>query len=118
MATSNPTRPTDPALAAASGVDNPANTGNDIAELRRELAKLSSMVSDMAQNRYSQYRGQAAEVADDVMSRGYALRDEAYARAGAMEEEMQRTVRERPLTAVAVAAGIGYLIGLISRSGR
>lgn len=118
MATSNPNRPTDPALAAAGGTENQTTSGNDIAELRRELSRLSSMVSDMAQNRYTQYRSQAADVADDVMNRGYALRDEAYARAGAMEEEMQRTVRERPLTAVAVAAGIGYLIGLISRSGR
>jgi ElaB/YqjD/DUF883 family membrane-anchored ribosome-binding protein len=122
MAASN--RPNDPALSAAGGPEtsaasaSSAASGNDIAELRRELSKLSAMVTDMAQNRYSQYREQAADVADDVMSRGYALRDEAYAKAGALEEEMQRTVRDRPLTAVAVAAGIGYLIGLISRSGR
>lgn len=91
---------------------------NEIAELKRELAKVSGLVGDIAANRYGQLREQAASLAEDVASRGAELRDEAYARVGAVEEELQRTVRDRPLTSIAVAAGIGYLIGLLSRSHR
>lgn len=101
----------------------------EMAELKQDLARLTSMVSDMAGSRYQNWREQAADLAggaayktaelrDEAYARANALREEAYARAGAIEEEMQRTVRDRPLTSVAVAAAVGYLVGLLSRSHR
>ena len=91
---------------------------DEMAELRQEIGRLTSMVSDMAGSRYQRLRDQASEMAGDVAYRGAALKDEAVARAGMLEEEMQRTVRDRPLTSVAIAAGVGYLVGLLSRSHR
>lgn len=91
---------------------------DEMAELRKELARVSSLVGDIATHRYEAAKERAAGYADEAMRQGAVLRDEAYARAGALEAEAERTIRERPLTAVAVAAGVGYLIGLISRSSR
>ncbi|WP_075216839.1 DUF883 family protein [Mongoliimonas terrestris] len=91
---------------------------DELAELKKELARVSSLVGDIATHRYEAAKDRAAGYADEAMRQGAVLRDEAYARAGALEAEAERTIRERPLTAVAVAAGVGYLIGLISRSSR
>lgn len=96
--------------------DDTRRLQDEIAELKRELARVSGLVGDIATNRYEAAKGRAAGYAEEAVRRGEALREEAYARAGALEAEAERTIRERPLTAVAVAAGIGYLIGLISRS--
>lgn len=89
---------------------------DDVADLKRELGRLSTMVSEMAQARYRDAREQAAGVAQDYVDRGMALKDEAYERATAMEREVERTIKDRPIAAVAIAAGVGYLIGLVSRS--
>lgn len=102
----------DPIETAATGSANE----RDMAELRAELNRLSRMVSDMAQNRYSNLREQAQGVAQDWTERGMQMRDDAMAKASAWEDELQRSVRDRPITAVAIAAGVGYLIGLLSRS--
>lgn len=88
----------------------------EMAELRAELSRLSATLSDIASHRYEAFRDRAAGVAEDVVRQGAALRDHAYSRAGEMEAEMERSIRERPIAAVAIAAGVGYLVGLISRS--
>ena len=89
---------------------------DDIEAIKAELGRLSSMVSARAETRYAAYREKAESVAQDRTDRGMRMKDEAMARAGAIEEDLQRSVRGRPLTAVAIAAGVGYLIGLLSRS--
>lgn len=92
--------------------------GSELDALRTEVSRLAELLGDIAGNRYASLREQASGLAEDVAHRGAVLRDEAFARAGALEEELQRTVRQRPLTAVAIAAGVGYLVGLLSRSHR
>lgn len=105
------------AASTATGSDAETRRLEDeLAELKKELARVSSLVGDIATHRYEAAKDRAAGYADEAMRQGAVLRDEAYARAGALEAEAERTIRERPLTAVAVAAGVGYLIGLISRS--
>ncbi|WP_165645138.1 DUF883 family protein [Oharaeibacter diazotrophicus] len=92
-----------------------ASSNDDVAELRREISRLSGLVSDMAQTRYAKVKDQAAGVAQEVVDRGSELGEEAYRRASAMEREVERSIRDRPLTAVALAATAGYLLGLFSR---
>lgn len=89
---------------------------NEIDELKTELSRLSQTIGTIANRRYEDLRGRASAYADDFARQGAALRDQAYERAGAMEAEVERSIRERPLAAVAIAAGVGYLVGLISRS--
>jgi len=98
-----------------SNMSSTASSNDDVAELRREITRLSGLVSDMAQTRYAKVKDQAAGVAQEVVDRGSELGEEAYRRASAMEREVERTIRDRPLTAVALAATAGYLIGLFSR---
>lgn len=89
---------------------------SEMAELRAELSRLSTTLTDMASHRYEALRDRAAGVAEDVVRQGAVWRDQAYSRAGEMEADVERSIRERPIAAVAIAAGIGYLVGLISRS--
>lgn len=98
-----------------SSTSSSASSNDDVAELRREITRLSGLVSDMAQSRYAKVKDQAAGVAQEVVDRGSEIGEEAYRRASAMEREVERSIRDRPLTAVALAATAGYLLGLFSR---
>ncbi|WP_181706232.1 glycine zipper domain-containing protein [Chthonobacter rhizosphaerae] len=120
MANTGPiNRGTESAAVTGTGTSADADTRrlqDELAELRRELTRVSSLVGDIATNRYEAAKERAAGYAEEAVRQGAVLRDEAYARAGALEAEAERTIRERPLAAVAIAAGVGYIIGLISRS--
>lgn len=108
--------------APRSGGEGKAREGADLAalseemgELRAELGRIAGLVGEIASNRVEGVREQAYGLAEDVANRGQALREEAFARVGALEEEVERVVRERPVTAVAVALGVGFLFGALSR---
>lgn len=68
-------------------------------------------------------RGLVAVLGDDLGERGAKAREEALkrfselrARGAKVGSEVERTIEENPLTALAAALGIGFLIGaLISR---
>ncbi len=46
---------------------------------------------------------------------GQGMLDEAQSQAGAMEKQLTDTIREKPLTAVASAMGIGFILALLTR---
>jgi ElaB/YqjD/DUF883 family membrane-anchored ribosome-binding protein len=85
--------------------DTLRNTATDASEQIRELrAQVESLMRDRVTPAVSQAAGRAQDFARDAR---HIAEDQATA--------LQGRVREQPLLAVAVAAGIGYLIGRISR---
>lgn len=91
---------------------------DEMAELRAEVSRLSNLVSDMVSSRYQRAKSQATGLAEDLSERGAELQDKVVSRATELEKQMERTVRDRPLTAVAIAAGVGYLAGLLTHPRR
>jgi len=77
---------------------------NDIKQLREDIAKLSEHMKKLGSR--SVYTAQRAAKEGAQQLRGTA---EDY------QAELAEMVREKPFTALALAAGIGYLFALISR---
>jgi hypothetical protein len=71
-----------------------------VEELREQVAQLGTRVRDYVQHRAQEVAEQTSEVASQVT------------------ETAEDYVRERPMTAVAVAAGTGLLVGLVLMRGR
>lgn len=91
-------------------------TEKDIKELREEYASLKSDLSEMSETLSSLARDGLAEGRDRVRgaARGAARRSRKQARDAwdAVESE----VEERPITSLAVALGIGFVLGkMLSR---
>ncbi len=74
---------------------------NELDQLRSELSRFLDNASDAARNKVKD----AAATAEGVA-------DEATKAAGRGCTVLKDTVREQPLTAVAVAAGIGFIASL------
>src|SRR5690606_37365111 len=80
-----------------------ASVENDIKQLREDIARLSEHMKKIGSR--SVYTAQRAAKESAQQLRGTA---EDY------QEELAEMVREKPFTALALAAGIGYLFALIS----
>ena len=98
-----------------------------VENLRNDLAELGKTVRALAKEGSSSAQRGVRETADRLSRRGQELAEDART-AGQQAvdygseifrdkySEFETTVRRHPTTAVAVALGLGYLAGLISRN--
>ncbi len=77
-------------------------------DAKKQAASVASEASDAAQNLY----GRAAESASDVAD---SARMAARKTAGSFEKALRNTIENEPYTAVAIALGLGWLIGRMHR---
>lgn len=99
---------------------NASNATDDllkqIGDIRAEIAKLNKIVGDFGNSSAATLKSQAK----DKMDRLSELTEEELRalreRADVAGQKLTETVREQPLAAVGVAAGIGFLIALLMRN--
>ena len=87
-------------------------TDKDVQELKREYASLKSDLAKMSESLSSLARDGMAEGREKVRGAARHSREQAREAWGAIESE----VEERPITSLAVALGVGFVLGkLLSR---
>lgn len=88
--------------------DQVSQLQDDIKSIAATLARLSnekvSEVRDVAKGEMRHLQRQGQHVVEDVQDQ-----------ASAIEKQLKDTIREKPLTAVASAIGIGFILALLSR---
>jgi len=95
--------------------------------LRNDLAELATTVRALAQEGSATAQRSVRETTDRIARRGQELAEDARTAGQQAVEygseifkdkysEFETTVRRHPTTAVAIALGLGYLVGLISRN--
>lgn len=106
----------------ASKVDELVNpdTGSrdleaELARLREDIASLTEQLSRTGEHSYTTARRAAAEGVDAIRERGEAAAAALRSNAHDVERQVVDYVHEKPLTALAIAAGIGCLFGMMSR---
>jgi len=92
----------------AADLDEPGLDEQPDDDPKEEIARLRVQVEQLMRDRVTPAVADAAGRAEDA---AYQVRDYAQAKV----ESVVRNVRDRPLTALAIAAGLGYFIGRVSR---
>ena len=87
---------------------------SDLARLRADLGSLTGTVRDAVTEELRRQAGQAGSTA----RRAAAATQESFGRAPAAAEWVRQQVRERPLAAALVGAGIGALLARLSQKRR
>lgn len=87
----------------------------DVAKLREDIARLASEIASLGRQSMNTAKRAAAEGVDQLRAQGEAGVDGLRANAEDVQEQLVQTVREKPITALAIAAGIGYLFALMTR---
>jgi ElaB/YqjD/DUF883 family membrane-anchored ribosome-binding protein len=87
----------------------------DIRQLRADIAKLAEQIATTKDHSYSAARRAASEGVEQLRTQGEAAIEGLRANAKDIEEQVIATVREKPVTSLAIAAGVGFLFALLSR---
>ncbi len=87
----------------------------DVAELRSEIASLTKQIAALGEKSVNTARRAATEGVETLREKGEAKIAELRGNAGDFETRLEETVREKPMTALAIAAGAGFLFALLAR---
>ena len=100
---------------------------DDLSAVRNDLARLADTVSNLVSGQSSaarsnarsyvdQARDQLYSRANDVSKMGGMFASEARDRFSNANQEIESRIERNPITAVLIAAGVGMVLGLMSRS--
>lgn len=98
----------------------------DLSAVKNDISALAEQLSDalnaftgtarkQARQGYKQARANVDSVVSDVSERGNAALDAAQSAATSLEETLEEAIHERPLAAMGLAIGLGFLIGVTWR---
>ena len=87
----------------------------EIARLREDVARLTEQLGRTGEHTLAAARRAASEGAEQLRAKGEAAVDALKSNAGDIERQVTDAVREKPMTSLAIAAGIGFFFALLSR---
>ena len=86
-----------------------------ITELRREIAALTKNIAAFGSAKVDDYRAGIDRLAADAVNASLNAFGTAKEEAISLEESFEEQVRARPLQAIGIAAGVGFLAALLTR---
>lgn len=103
---------------AASKVDVAKDVSEleaDIRQLKADIEALTRQMQATGEHGLGAARRAAALGTEQLKAQGEAKLEELRASAKDIEEQVLAHVREKPITSLAIAAGVGFLFALIAR---
>ncbi len=95
-----------------------SDLNDQIEALKSDIAKLTSLVGEIGTSKAAELRDVAKQKAKELRSEGERYAQEAGQMAQDSAEAALDAVRKQPATAIALAVGIGFLVGLVTSSRR
>jgi ElaB/YqjD/DUF883 family membrane-anchored ribosome-binding protein len=86
-----------------------------IAQLQADIRAISDTLGKLSGEKVGEARALATNEVKQLQARGQHLLDDAQDQVTQAEKQLKDTIREKPLTAVAAAAGIGFVFALLTR---
>ncbi|MGQ7794198.1 DUF883 family protein [Faunimonas sp. B44] len=83
--------------------------------LKEDVATLTATLTELAKSGAREGRARVEQTAEDYYREGRRQADAVLAEARALGEEVEGQIGRNPITAVLIALGLGFLIGLMSR---
>jgi ElaB/YqjD/DUF883 family membrane-anchored ribosome-binding protein len=87
----------------------------DIRQLKADIEKLTKQLAKTGEHGYGTARRAAAEGVEQLRAQGEAAFDNLRGNAKDLEAQITANVREKPVTSLAIAAGVGFLFALLAR---
>lgn len=104
---------------AAGKIANDGRTSSDleadIRQLKADIDKLTRQLAKTGEHGYGTARRAATEGVEQLRAQGEAAFDNLRGNARDIEAQITASVREKPVTSLAIAAGVGFLFALLAR---
>ncbi|MEX5728217.1 ElaB/YqjD/DUF883 family membrane-anchored ribosome-binding protein [Rhodovulum iodosum] len=98
----------------ANGAASSEDLERQIDALKADIAGISRTLADMGAERRSELQDSVHKTASDLKARGEATLDDARARGGELGDQAADAVRRQPATAMGLAVGLGFVVGLMT----
>ncbi len=88
---------------------------DQVAKLQDDIKSIAASLAKLGDDKVAEARGTAKTQYKNLVKSGQHVVDDMQSQATAFEGQIVDAIRDKPLTAVAGAIGIGFLIALLSR---
>lgn len=97
-----------------SGADTtPQDIADQMATLRSDIRALSVLVTELAQNKGAELSDAAKEQVSAVKQSALDQAEAAKDQAQQLQDQATAFARDQPATAIGIAAGLGFLVGML-----
>lgn len=86
-----------------------------IAQLQDDLKGIAATLAQLTSEKVNEAKNLAKGEAQNLQRKGQYMLEDVQDQAGELEQQLKDKIREKPLTAVASAIGIGFILALLSR---
>ena len=86
-----------------------------VAQLQTDLTAIAATLAKLGGERVTEAKELAASEVRHLRRQGQDVVEDMQEQASAYERQLKDTIREKPLTAVASAMGIGFILALLTR---
>jgi ElaB/YqjD/DUF883 family membrane-anchored ribosome-binding protein len=97
---------------AESGSDD---LNEQISQLQKDLKSIAATVTSLAEEKVAEAQSMAKKEVGNLAKAGANKVEEVQDEFSHMEKQLKDTIRQKPLTAVAGALALGFLLAVISR---
>jgi ElaB/YqjD/DUF883 family membrane-anchored ribosome-binding protein len=132
MATTSDMAPNRPAEAAANAVKTTRGRGkraaaavnasvreqeleSQVAKLQGDIKSITDTLGKLTNAKVDEAKAVATTEFRQLKAKGEEMLGDAQDQAAQVEKQLKDTIREKPLTAVATAMGIGFVLALLTR---
>ena len=86
-----------------------------VTQLQNDLKSITQTLTKMGESKVGEVRGAAKNRAAEIRDRGEEMIESAQDEFNALEKQVKDVIREKPLTAVAGAIALGFILAVITR---
>lgn len=99
----------------ASSKVREAQLEDQVAQLQDDIKAIAATLARLSNDKVDEVRNVAKGEVRHLKRQGQHVVDDMQEQASVMEKQLKDAIREKPLTAVASAMGIGFILALLSR---
>ncbi|KQX40272.1 hypothetical protein ASD04_06470 [Devosia sp. Root436] len=99
----------------ASAKAREAQLEDQVAQLQDDIKAIAATLARLSNDKVNEVKSVAKGEAHNLQRQAEQVVGDVQDQASAMEKQLKDTIREKPLTAVASAVGIGFILALLSR---
>ncbi|MET0169449.1 MAG: hypothetical protein ABW191_03615 [Aliihoeflea sp.] len=107
--------PSTTAKVRASDAKTKAELEAEVERLRSDVTTLKDQLSAAGQNSYDSAKRVASSGIENLKVRSEAAIEDIREQAHDYEAQLTDAVREKPISALAIAAGVGFVLALLTR---
>lgn len=86
-----------------------------VAQLQDDLKSIAETLTRIAENKVEEAQSMAKRELSHLKQEGKSAVEDVQDEFGAIEKQLKDTIREKPLTAVAGAVALGFILAVVSR---